>query len=109
MAGQIDNTTILEAINQLIKAVNDLTAKTAECCARSGGGGGCGGGGAGPIIDDEPATGQPGEPGSGPGGYPDPSDWDDQGGANPYDTYKCKASNFVYDAIYTAMVRLGGA
>lgn len=69
---------------------------------------GCGcTGGSGSATDDQPATGQPSTPGDGPGGYPPPDDW--EGTTEEYDEYKCKASNFVYEACYNALNYMAAA
>jgi len=134
MPAEVDNATIREGVNQVIQAIldliptitteswgtidnlrNDMTAGfdgVIEAIGNikvSSGGGGCGGcsGGTGELLDDDPAEGQPDEPGDGPGGYPPPASWDDEGGSNPFDPYKCKAANFIYDSIALTLDFLG--
>lgn len=88
MAGAEDNTNILEGMNQVIKAVNDLvlTSTTTLNC------GGCG--------TDPPS--EPGEEGEEP-----PPGWaetDDPPGEAGYQTRKCKVANLTHESMLEWMV-----
>jgi len=101
MPGLTDNDDLLDATNQLIVAVNDLTLAT-----ESGPGVTCAPDvtvncgdavtGGGPIIDPEEAEGQDPEGEGGPGGGGLPPGF--EGTIEEYDEYKCNASNMLVDA-----------
>lgn len=122
MAGSENSTTILEANNQQVAAINDLSVDLAAAIADNLAGvltdaivaavsalpqpkitvvsstsGGCSTncvpGGA-DLIDSDPSEGQT-EIGGGPGGYDPPASWG--GTTEQYDTYKCQAATWIAD------------
>lgn len=112
MAGNITNTDILQSINQVVKAINDLSVSSTPSGNTTSGGslsrGGCGGCGGfsiekpgGGILDDDPVP-DLGNPESDP--PPDGFDtWED------YNAYKCQAANFLFDATLMTLRLFGTA
>lgn len=116
MAGNENNSTILAADNQTVKAINDLAtaivshlgdtivdAVVAAVSALpqpkitvvSSGGGSCSSGcapGGADLVDSTPSNGQT-TTGDGPGGYNPPSSWG--GTTEQYNAYKCKAATWI--------------
>jgi len=91
---QLRQAVALEAIAALTPTVNvDVTC---SACGTSGGGGcsSCGVG-AGPVVQPDPA---PGQPDPGPPNPADPPSGYPIEGNPPYDEYKCKAINFLLDS-----------
>ena len=90
MAGQIDNSDILEAINQTVKAINDLTF--------SFNGPGSGSSGCGCILDGGTGVidvpGQPDQTQDSPTEDPPPEGY---GSWEDFFVYKCSAANWVVD------------
>lgn len=106
MAGLTDNEVILAAINQVVKAINDLTVSGGGG-GRSGGGGGCGcggvggvGDGSGSVVDEDPAPDL--------GNVEEDPPPDGFGSWSEYSDYKCTAANFLFDACLGWFRWLGG-
>jgi hypothetical protein len=92
MAGDINNDDILTALNQMVKALNDISLKSS---GGSGGSTGCGCPGG-----TDPPTG----PGS-EGGEP-PDGWDGTGlEGSEYNTRKCKAANLTHEWVKEVVTR----
>jgi hypothetical protein len=103
----------LAGIKAAIEEIDAQVNVDVECstCGSSGGCG-CGAGSGipdtGDFLQPDPASGQgngnPLDPGPGGGGVPTGF----SGTPSEYSAYKCKASNYVYDAVYAGMNVLGG-